>query len=206
MKNWKNKIILSTTLGAISLVSAIGISIISSSCSSDVRRILDPVYIDIDGDGEDDYVLASYSDDTYMFYELLNKNLENFEFPNLNITSIYTDAFNGCNKLTSIIIPNSVEQIMYRAFSGCVNLSSIILPDKLAKIDGSVFGYCFSLSNITLPTSLTYIGKNAFSSYDNGKFIPLPNLTITVPNETIKWLVINSGFNDESRIIVKSDN
>ncbi|MDE5599969.1 MAG: leucine-rich repeat domain-containing protein [Ureaplasma sp.] len=207
MKNRKNKIILSSILGSFGLVSSIGVATICSSCSSTlVRGIVGTIWVDMDNDGNDDYIITEYTDGTYLFNELLNKSLENFEFPNLNITAIYNGAFMYCNKLTSITIPDTVEDIMFRAFGGCEKLLSIVLPDKLTKIEERAFVGCFLLNNITLPSSLTYIGKNAFSSITNGIYTPLPKLIITVPNETIKQLVINSGFDDESRIIVKSDN
>lgn len=37
-------------------------------------------------------------------------------------------AFEGCEKLTSIVIPNSVTSIGYFAFQYCANLKKIIVP------------------------------------------------------------------------------
>ena len=45
-----------------------------------------------------------------------------------SVTSIGQDAFNRCNSLTSITIPESVTSIGDDAFCGCSSLTSITLP------------------------------------------------------------------------------
>jgi hypothetical protein len=78
------------------------------------------------------------------------------------LTSIGNQAFSGCKKLTSIILPASLKTIGNQAFSDCNKLTSIILPNGLTSIGTKAFGYCYVLTSIDLPASLTSIGNQAF--------------------------------------------
>ena len=61
-----------------------------------------------------------------------------------NIINIGVSAFNGCNTMTDIIIPSSVEKIVTNSFSG-VGLTSIIIPDNVTYL-----GQAFTQTNISV--------------------------------------------------------
>ncbi len=69
---------------------------------------------------------------------------------NHGITSISDYAFQGCEQLTSIIIPNSVTSIGSQAFHSCTNLGSVTIPDSVIAIGDQVFTYCDKLISITV--------------------------------------------------------
>ena len=71
-------------------------------------------------------------------------------------------AFQSCDGLISVAIPNSVSDIGKGAFSGCYNLKSVNIPNGVTSIDGSTFEFCESLNSITIPSSVTSIGYSAF--------------------------------------------
>ena len=48
-------------------------------------------------------------------------------------------AFLGCNSLTSITLPSSVELIEYRAFADCENLTTVVIQSNVKKIEEEVF-------------------------------------------------------------------
>ena len=77
-------------------------------------------------------------------------------------TSIGASAFNGCNGLTSITIPNSVTSIGKYAFYCCTGLESIEIPNSVTTIGNSAFYCCRGLTSVTIPNSVTYIGSRAF--------------------------------------------
>lgn len=77
-----------------------------------------------------------------------------------SVTSIGYRAFNLCNSLTSITLPESVVSINDEAFSYCENLASISLPDGLTGIGSSAFSFCKALTSITIPDSATAINSN----------------------------------------------
>ena len=58
---------------------------------------------------------------------------------NGSVTSIGNYAFQGCNGLTSITIPDSVTSIGDYAFSGCSGLTSVTIPDSVTSIGYRAF-------------------------------------------------------------------
>lgn len=75
-------------------------------------------------------------------------------------TEIYERAFRGCERLESIVIPNSVTTIGGGAFYGCTNLSSVTLGIGLSEFqdwfDTHNYGSTPSkLTSITIPKTIT---------------------------------------------------
>ncbi|HAJ97648.1 MAG TPA: hypothetical protein DCO72_07930, partial [Ruminococcus sp.] len=66
------------------------------------------------------------------------------------------------NEITTVVIDNSVTNIISSAFSGCTNLTSVSLPESLNSIGSDAFRNCSALASITIPQNVTYIGKDAF--------------------------------------------
>lgn len=68
--------------------------------------------------------------------ELLNKKPTKFW---KGVKSIGDSAFNGCDTLKEIKIPNSVTKIGDYAFVGCSNLTDIKIPDSVMTIGNQSF-------------------------------------------------------------------
>ncbi|MDE6223227.1 MAG: leucine-rich repeat domain-containing protein, partial [Muribaculaceae bacterium] len=86
----------------------------------------------------------------------------NFEGLQYTVTTIGDYAFNYCNSLTSVTIPNSVTSIGGYAFAYCSGLTSITIPNSVSSISYWAFGGCRGLTSVTLPNSVTSIGLSAF--------------------------------------------
>lgn len=90
-----------------------------------------------------------------------------------NLTEIPPYAFNGCDSIKTIHIPDSVKKIDCHAFENCVNLSTINIPNNVTNIDEAAFKECASITEINIPDSTTQIGNQAFYNCSN-----LENLTV----------------------------
>ena len=79
------------------------------------------------------------------------------------ITEIGKEAFEYCNGLTRIKLPDTITKIGYRAFYKCSGLTSITIPNSVTEIGLWAFAYCSGLTSITIPDSVTEIGEYAFN-------------------------------------------
>jgi len=70
-------------------------------------------------------------------------------------------------------IPSEVEAVGNSAFNGCQFLSGITLPDSLITIDKAAFSLCTALVSIEIPDSVTYIGSSAFLGCNSLKTVNL---------------------------------
>ena len=80
------------------------------------------------------------------------------------ITGIYASAFENCDDLTSVTIPNSITSIGNFAFSSSSGLTSITIPNSVTSIGGGAFSSCSGLTSVTIPNSVTSIGGSAFGN------------------------------------------
>ena len=71
-----------------------------------------------------------------------------FDNKTLKVTAIGSKAFDGCTKLTSIAIPNSVTTIGDYAFWHCDTLASITIPASVVNIGYLAFLHCERLTSI----------------------------------------------------------
>ncbi len=150
-----------------------------------------------------------------------DKNLQGTFKVKQGTTKIAVNAFGNCEKLSEVIIPDTVTEIEKLAFYNCTNLSNITLPESITKIGKSAFSGCKSFSKFTFPEKITEIpasvlnlctsleevniGKNVnkidISAFTNLK--SLKNINIHSENQHFSSEG-NVLFNKDKTILIKS--
>ncbi len=113
----------------------------------------------------------------------------NLVIPN-SVTAISNYAFNGCS-INSVTIPNTVASIGSEAFSGCSQLLSVLIPHSVTRIGSYAFSGCTCMTSVTIPNSITQIEGNAFS---NCSLLSSVVTKIATP-ENVNYANASSQFN-----------
>ena len=107
-----------------------------------------------------------------------------FVFPGNKLRVFGGATYN--EKLKSIVLPNSVEELGDAAFANG-NFESITLSSKLKAIPAEAFKSCRYLTQITIPASVTEVGISAFANCGKLKTItflcPAPKFTANADGE-----------------------
>ncbi len=78
------------------------------------------------------------------------------------VTVIDWYAFERCEKLRSVVIPDTVTHISRFAFAHCISLETVNMPKSLYSIEQYAFYDCPKLKDVDLPDSLHIIEERAF--------------------------------------------
>ena len=124
------------------------------------------------------------------------------------VTAVGDKAFYGCNKLTSLILPNGLVSIGNNAFQN-TRIGSISLPSTLRTIGQSAFEDCYNVTSVVVPEGVEKVGSYAFSYMGNLERITLPStlkeigsrlllsdrkLTTVVSNISVPFAVDDATF------------
>ena len=118
-------------------------------------------------------VLFSKNKEILYFYPLAKPD-ETYTIPS-TVKEIAVKAFQGATKLTSLVIPTSVEKIQEQAFRQNYKLASVKFcePSKITDLSAYAFWQCPKLTEVTLPSSITEIGK-VFLQCENLETVNVP--------------------------------
>lgn len=162
-----------------------------------------------------DYLISTYGNGTCVITDYTG-NARTLDLPQeikgYRVTGIGIGAFNDCEVLTSITIPDSVVTIEGSAFSQCGSLTSITLPPGVTAVGNRTFQNCYSLTRVVLPAGVTsieegsfygcnaladiaipadvvYIGDRAFDCCYNLKSMVIPDKVTFIGEEAFNWCI-----------------
>ena len=158
--------------------------------------VVDGIYYELDADKKEACVKPC-GDGRYQGQVIIPSSIQ-VEGIDYTVTSIGEKAFDNCNRLYSISIPNSVTSIRRGSFSFS-GLVAVTIPASVTSLGEHAFEGCWSLTTVNLSEGLKSIGEWAFAH--TGLF------TVTIPNsvESIgEWAF--SGCSDMHSMKVKKGN
>ena len=138
-------------------------------------------------------------------YDFRVHNSEIQRQPEVYITSIADNAFNGNMQITSATMPDTVTSIGNNAFAGCVNMSSIASLNNITDIGEAAFSGCSSLTGLNFPL-LTDMGDGAFEGCGNLQEINILSAITNIGNNTFKGCSSLTQFNIPSAVTIIGDN
>ncbi len=101
------------------------------------------------------------------------------------VTKIGEWAFNKCNSLTEVTIPNTVDEIDYQAFYYCPNLKKVTIHEGVKTIGQTAFIGCTQLTGITIPGTIKNMDQ-AFSGNTALSHVTLTNGISNISNMAFK--------------------
>jgi len=128
--------------------------------------LLDTCDLSAGGDRTARIVSQSFGDDHENYPRLSSVVIPSgvsYEDNEYRVVSIGYAAFAHCDRLRSVIMPDTLIEIDDEAFWGCRSLSSIVIPATVTHIGNMAFFDCDHLTSVELPDSLVQIGDRAFS-------------------------------------------
>ena len=99
-----------------------------------------------------------------------------------SVTGISDSAFENCDGLTSVVIPESVTRVGNYAFRNCAGLTSISVPNVTVSYGINILENCTSLVSFDAPRYMTSIPEAFFKGCTS-----LTNVTMTTSLISISW-------------------
>ena len=96
------------------------------------------------------------------------------------ITKLGNSGFEGMTNITSITLPNTLEEIGDSTFRGCTGIKSVVIPNSVMTLGDMAFYTCDGLKTLTLSSALTEIPSYAFAECSNLQNFVIPGNVQTI--------------------------
>lgn len=84
---------------------------------------------------------------------------------------------------TRVVVGMNAATLGHDLFNGCYKLSTVLMTSNNSTIENGVFANCTALKDIDL-TNISFIGSNAFEGCTSLKKAIVPNVESTIPGDT----------------------
>lgn len=153
-------------------------------CNSSMTSAFTEMYVDgVQVDVTSGYTFSTTGEHTVNYMLADNTTLTGSSFVGL---------FQGCVRMTSIELPDTLTSINNKVFSGCTSLTEIVIPNSVTTIGEGAFSNCSSLRKITIGSGVTKLGTATISLLASSLFsgctslIEIVSLATTAPTLTTK--------------------
>ncbi len=132
-------------------------------------------------------------------FGVINRSFDKLQTLDISATSnteIANNAFKGCYKLETLLLPAQLERIGYMAVADCKNLQAIDIPATVTDIDDSAFENCRSIQTLTFGGK-TPASAPAFASEETrikGVSTPRRGASYTTADESALQRIGNWAF------------
>jgi BspA type Leucine rich repeat region (6 copies) len=113
------------------------------------------------------------------------------------VNIIGKSAFYLC-KLSSVIIPTSVTEILQGAFYWSSLLLSVEIPSSVTSIGTGVFSSCSKLNSVTIPSSVTTIKSLAFYNCSSLESIYIPSSVNSISYDAFAGSITNINVDENN--------
>ena len=147
--------------------------LLKGTCMYAQRVFIDSVYYTLDNTAMTAQI-AVQSNNTAVG-DIVITDTVTYEGANYAVTSMADEAFEDCNQLTSIVLPQTLRNLGKNAFLRCTNLTSCIIPDStITEIPFEAF-WKAGLIEFRVPEGVTYIEQRSFEQMPNLQRVQLAN-------------------------------
>lgn len=131
-----------------------------------------------------------------------NYNLKSVTFKEGSKLKTLKQSFSGCKYLTSVALPDGLEELGSSAFSGLTSLATITIPKTVKTIGASAFSGCSSLSEIKFDTYTEgeNAGKSDLKQIDYKAFEKTAIAEFTFPESTAGDITLGGGTTNTSNL------
>ena len=131
-------------------------------------------------------------------------NLETVTFADADqsqLTTIQSNAFANCVKLSSITLPEGVQTIGAYAFVCCYDLASATIPSTVTTMSNDVFRDCTSLATVYCNASTPPTGNYAmFDNNASGRIIYVPIGSVGAYQTAANWSNYANDFAENTSV------
>lgn len=99
--------------------------------------------------------------------------LGEFKIPH-GVKVIGSYVFSECRKITSVVLPTSLDKIKSFAFYLCRNLQNVEMPNTVTELEDYAFAACWALKEIKLSSNIKVLPMGVFAGCEKLEKVELP--------------------------------